>query len=112
MAWVCELTGKRKLKGNLRSHSNIKTRKWSYPNIVNRKWKIDELGRSVTLRLSSAALKIINARGGIARAIIQEPDRHLSERLLGLKRDLVAFRAKPVAKKKGAAPVDVATAAN
>ncbi len=110
MAWVCELTGKRRLKGNLRSHSNIKTRKWSYPNLVSRKWHIEELGRSVTLRLSSAALKVINARGGLSRAIIQEPDRHLSERVLGLKRDLVAARSKPVAKKKAAAPVETATA--
>lgn len=110
MAWVCELTGKRKLKGNLRSHSNIKTRKWSYPNLARRKWHLEELNRSVTLRLSTAALKIINARGGLTRAILEQSDNMLSERLLGLKRELITFRSKPVAKKK-AAPSDVPVAA-
>lgn len=104
MSWVCELTGKAKFKGNRVSHSNIKTRKFSYANLVDRKWHLEELGRSVTLRLSSSALKIINARGGLARAILEEREAHLSERLLRLKRDLVAKRAKPVQSTKKAAP--------
>jgi large subunit ribosomal protein L28 len=99
MSWVCELTGKAKFKGNRVSHSNIKTRKFSYANLVDRKWFVDELGRSITVRLSASALKIINARGGLARAILEEREAHLSERLLRLKRDIVAKRAKPVAAK-------------
>ncbi len=100
MSRVCELTGKTKLSGNLVSHSNIKTRKFSFPNLVKRKWFIPELDRSVTLRLSSSGLKVINARGGLARAVLMEREYNLSDRLLRIKRDLIAKARKPIAPKK------------
>jgi large subunit ribosomal protein L28 len=89
MSLVCELTGKKRFKANKVSHSNIKTRRFKYPNLTKKKWKIQELNQTHTLTLSAAALKIINARGGIARAILEEKDGNLSDRLLRVKRDLV-----------------------
>ncbi len=89
MSLVCELTGKKRFKANKVSHSNIKTRRFKYPNLMKKKWKIQELNQTHTLTLSAAALKIIDARGGIARAILEEKDGHLSDRLLRVKRDLM-----------------------
>lgn len=89
MSLVCELTGKKRFKANKVSHSNIKTRRFKYPNLMKKKWKIQELDQTHTLTLSAAALKIIDARGGIARAILEEKEAHLSDRLLRVKRDLI-----------------------
>ena len=100
MSWVCELTGKGKLSGNKVSHSNIKTRKFSYSNLSKRKWFIEELSRSVSVRLSSAGLKVINARGGLQRAILLEKDANLSDKLIRIKMDLIAKQKLPIAKKK------------
>jgi len=104
MSLVCELTGKRRLKGNKVSHSNIKTRKFSLPNLVKRKWFITELKQTVTLRLSSAALRTIDFRGGIERAILQERDTNLSERLLSVKRQLQRKRLESLRVSKKEAP--------
>ena len=111
MSWTCELTGKAKLSGNKVSHSNIKTRKFSYPNLSKRKWFIEELSRSVSIRLSSAGLKVINARGGLVRAILLEKDANLSDRLIRIKKDLVAKQKLPIAKKKVVAPTPAPEAA-
>lgn len=92
MSRVCELTGKAKFKGNRVSHSNIKTRRFLLPNLVARKWRLHELGKSITVKLSTSALKVIDARGGLERAIMQESDCNLSERLLKVKRDIIKKR--------------------
>ncbi len=89
MSLVCELTGKRRFKANKVSHSNIKTRRFKFPNLTKKKWKIQELSQTHTLTLSAAALKIIDVRGGLARAILEEKETHLSDRLLRVKRDLM-----------------------
>ena len=89
MSLVCELTGKRRFKANKVSHSNIKTRRFKFPNLTKKKWKIQELSQTHTLTLSAAALKIIDARGGLCRAILEEKENHLSDRLLRVKRDLM-----------------------
>lgn len=88
MSRVCELTGKRREKANRVSHSNIKTRRFLQPNLVKKKWQLTELKKSVTLTLSAAALRTIQARGGIERAIMLEKEDNLSDRLLSLKREI------------------------
>jgi len=92
MSRICELTGKRREKGNRVSHSNIKTRRFLQPNLFKRKWLIGELKKSVTLTLSASALRTIQARGGLERALILEKDANLSERLLGLKKEILKQR--------------------
>jgi len=88
MSWKCELSGKSRLVGNKVSHSNIKTKKVSLANLSKRKWFINELDRTVTLTLSSNALRTIHHRGGLTKAVLTEHDYNLSDRLLTIKRDL------------------------
>ena len=88
MSWKCELSGKARQIGNKVSHSNIKTKKVSVANLSKRKWFIEELGRTVTLTLSSKALRTIHHRGGLTKAILVEHEYNLSDRLLKLRRDI------------------------
>lgn len=101
MSRICELTGKRREKGNRVSHSNIKTRRFLQPNLVKKKWQLAELKRSVTLTLSASALRTIQARGGLERALMLEKDENLSDRLLGLKREILKRRSEKTASSKG-----------
>jgi large subunit ribosomal protein L28 len=63
MSRVCELTGKRPVAGNSVSHSNAKTRRRFLPNLQKKKFFIPETGETITLKVSTSALKSINKLG-------------------------------------------------
>jgi large subunit ribosomal protein L28 len=63
MARVCEITGKRPRVGNNVSHANNKTKRRFYPNLQTKRFFVPEDGKWVTLKVSTKALKTINARG-------------------------------------------------
>lgn len=63
MSRVCNLTGKRKLKGHKVSHSNIKTNKFSLPNLIKKRIYVPELKRFIRLKLSTRALKSVTRNG-------------------------------------------------
>ena len=63
MSKVCDLTGKRAIKGNHVSHSNVKTKRRFNPNIQKKTYFVPSLKRNVTLQLSSRGIKVIDARG-------------------------------------------------
>lgn len=92
MSQICELTGKGRFKANIVSHSNIKTRRFRFPNLMKKKWLIPEVNTTLTLRLSSHALKVIDHRGGIVAAILKEKEENLSERLLKVRRQIEKTR--------------------
>lgn len=89
MSKKCELTGKGPTTGNLVSHSNIKTRTRWLPNIQRKKFMIPELKQTLTLRLSTEAIKNIDKQGGITRALLLAKDEKLSERLQHVKRQVL-----------------------
>ncbi len=89
MSKKCELTGKGPTTGNLVSHSNIKTRTRWLPNIQRKKFMIPELKQTLTLRLSTEAIKNIDKQGGITRAILLAKEEKLSERLQHVKRQVL-----------------------
>jgi large subunit ribosomal protein L28 len=60
---VCDLTGKKALKGNNVSHSNAKTKRRFYPNLQDKKFFIPEDGQWITLRVSTKAIKTISKKG-------------------------------------------------
>jgi large subunit ribosomal protein L28 len=60
---VCDLTGKKALKGNNVSHSNTKTKRRFYPNLQDKKFYIPEEGQWITLRVSTKAIKTISKKG-------------------------------------------------
>ena len=63
MARVCQVTGKRPLKGNYVSHANNKTRRRFLPNLQSRRFWVESENRWVRLRLSQAALRTIEKKG-------------------------------------------------
>ncbi|GAA5222186.1 50S ribosomal protein L28 [Membranihabitans marinus] len=63
MSKVCELTGKRPIVGNNVSHSNRKTKRRFLPNLIKKKFYIPELDKTVTLKVSTKALRTIDKLG-------------------------------------------------
>ena len=58
-----EITGRRKLRGNHVSHSNIKTKRWQQVNVQRRRVWVPELGRFLTLRLTTRDIRSIDKLG-------------------------------------------------
>jgi len=89
MSRRCELTGKGVQTGNLVSHSNHKTRTRFLPNLVNVTLASDTLARSVRLRVSAAALRSVEHRGGLDAFLVKARDTELSDDVRALKREIV-----------------------
>jgi large subunit ribosomal protein L28 len=60
-----EITGKRKLKAHNVSHSNIKTNRWQNVNVQTRRIWVPELGRFVTVKLTTRELRTIDKVGAL-----------------------------------------------
>jgi large subunit ribosomal protein L28 len=63
-----DITGKRKLKAQNVSHSNIKTKRWQNVNIQTRRVWVPELSRFVTLNLTTRDIRTIDKIGVTAYA--------------------------------------------
>jgi large subunit ribosomal protein L28 len=63
MARVCQITGKRPQVGNNVSHANNKTKRRFYPNLQTKRFFIPEENKWITLKVSTKAIKTINAKG-------------------------------------------------
>jgi len=63
MARVCEVTGKKPMVGNNVSHANNKTKRRFLPNLQHRRFWVESENRWVRLRVSSAALRLIDKNG-------------------------------------------------
>ena len=63
MARVCQVTGKRPMVGNLVSHANNKTKRRFLPNLQYRRFWLETENRWVRLRVSNAALRLIDKKG-------------------------------------------------
>ncbi|MCL2725397.1 MAG: 50S ribosomal protein L28 [Polyangiaceae bacterium] len=58
-----DITGKRKLKAQNVSHSNIKTKRWQNVNIQERRVWVPEFGRYVSLKLTTRDIRTIDKIG-------------------------------------------------
>ncbi len=58
-----DITGKRKLKAQNVSHSNIKTKRWQNVNIQTRRIWVPEFKRYVTLKLTTRDIRTIDKIG-------------------------------------------------
>ncbi|MDX1376600.1 MAG: 50S ribosomal protein L28 [Burkholderiales bacterium] len=63
MSRVCQVTGKKPIKGNLVSHANNRTRRDFLPNLQYRRFWLESENRWVRLRVSSAGLRRIDKMG-------------------------------------------------
>ena len=93
MSRRCELTGKAVQSGNKVSHSNRKTRTRFLPNLVQVTLISDTLERAVRLRISAAALRSVEHRGGLDNFLVKQRDGDLSSGAVALKREIVKKRA-------------------
>ena len=65
MTKKCELTGKSPLKGHKVSHANNKTKRKFYPNLKKASFKSDILKKVIRLKVSNAALRTVDYKGGL-----------------------------------------------
>lgn len=93
MSRVCELTGKKPMVGHTVSHSNIKTKRRYLPNLVNVTVHSDALGLSYAARVSAAALRSVDKRGGLDAYLAKAKDEQLSAKMLKIKKE-IAKKAK------------------
>ena len=63
MAKVCQVTGKAPMVGNHVSHAMNKTKRRFMPNLQRRKFWVEGENRWVRLRISNAALRLIDKVG-------------------------------------------------
>lgn len=63
MAKVCQITGKRTIRGNNVSHAKNRTRRTFEPNLHYRKFWVESESRWVRLRVSGKGLRIIDKKG-------------------------------------------------
>ena len=63
-----DITGKRKIRAQNVSHSNIKTKRWQNVNIQTRRVWVPELKRFVTLNLTTRDIRTIDKIGVTAYA--------------------------------------------
>lgn len=63
MSRKCKLTGKGPMAGNLVSHAHNKTKHRQLPNLQYKKIYIEELDRTVRVRLSTRALRTVTRKG-------------------------------------------------
>ena len=88
MSRSCELTGKAVLTGNNVSHANNKSRRRFLPNLCNVTLISDALGQSFRLKVSAAALRTVEHRGGLDAFLAKAKENELSMRARLLKRQI------------------------
>jgi large subunit ribosomal protein L28 len=93
MSRVCELTGKGPMSGNMISHANNKSRRRFLPNLNEITLISDVLGKSFQLRISAAALRTVDHRGGLDAFLAKAKDDELSTDALKIKRDVAKAQA-------------------
>jgi large subunit ribosomal protein L28 len=88
MSRRCELSGVNRQIGHKVSHSNIKTKRSFDPNLVNVTLTSDALGRAYKLRITAAALRSVDHRGGLDAYLLKASEDELSVRAGKIRRDL------------------------
>ena len=88
MSRRCELTGKGPMTGNNVSHANNKTRRRFLPNLNEVTLQSETLGRGVRLRISAAALRTVDHRGGLDAFLAKAKDNELSANALKVKKEI------------------------
>jgi large subunit ribosomal protein L28 len=98
MSRRCELTGVGPMVGHNVSHSNIKTKRRFLPALKAVRLQSDALGQSFNLRITNAALRTLDYKGGLDPFLIKASDEELSPRAQKIKRQLKAkLAAQPAA---------------
>ncbi len=97
MSRRCELTGVGPMVGHNVSHSNIKTKRRFLPALAPATLVSEVLGQSFKLRITNAALRTLDFKGGLDPVIVKLKDEDLSPRALKIKRAVKAKLAEKAA---------------
>jgi large subunit ribosomal protein L28 len=98
MSRRCELTGVGPMVGHNVSHSNVKTKRRFLPALKVVRLQSDALGQTFNLKISNAALRTIDFRGGLDAFLVKAGDDVLSLRAQKIKRQVKAkLAAQPAA---------------
>ncbi|HRH19711.1 MAG TPA: 50S ribosomal protein L28 [Brevundimonas sp.] len=97
MSRRCELTGIGPMTGHSVSHSNVKTKRRFLPSLKSVALHSEALGRSERLRISNAALRTLDFKGGLDAFIVKASDDKLSPKAQKLKRQIKAKQAETAA---------------
>ena len=90
MSKKCELTGKSPLKGHKVSHANNKTKRKFFPNLKKVTFKSEILRRNIKLRVSNAALRTVDYKGGLDNFLKKVKTHKLSKKVKGLKSQIIS----------------------
>ena len=93
MSRRCELTGKGPMSGQNVSHANNKSKRRFLPNLQDVSLQSEALGRSVKMRVSSAALRSVDHRGGLDAYLARAKDDELSANALKVKKEIAKVQA-------------------
>ena len=93
MSRRCELTGKGPMSGNNVSHAKNRTRRRFLPNLQDVTLQSDVLGRSFKLKISNAALRTVDHRGGLDAFMAKAKDVELSADALKINKEIAKATA-------------------
>ncbi len=88
MSRRCDLTGIGPMVGNQVSHANNKTKRRFLPNLQEVTLMSETLGRSFRFRITNAALRSVDHRGGLDAFLAKAKDETLSADALKVKREI------------------------
>ncbi len=88
MSRRCALTGKGVQTGNNVSHAHNKTRRRYLPNLQQVSLMSDALGKSVRLRVSTAAIRTVEHKGGLDAFLLDARDSDLNLEMRRLKKQI------------------------
>lgn len=96
MSRRCELTGVGPMTGHNVSHSNVKTKRRFLPGLRTQALKSDALDQAFRLRVTNAALRTLDAKGGLDAYLLRASDDDLSIKARRIKKQVKA-KAAPAA---------------
>jgi large subunit ribosomal protein L28 len=95
MSRRCELTGVGPMVGHNVSHSNMKSKRRFLPALKTTRLQSESLGQGFNLRITNAALRTLDFRGGLDAYLVKARDDQLSARARKIKRQVKAKLAVP-----------------
>ncbi len=93
MSRRCELTSKGVMTGNNVSHAKNRTRRRFLPNLNDVTLLSETLGRGFKLKISAAALRTVDHRGGLDAFLAKAKDTELSDKALKIKKQIAKANA-------------------
>ena len=93
MAKRCQITGKGVMTGNNVSHAKNRTRRRFLPNLQHTSMQSEILGRTISLRVTTSAIRTIEKHGGLDAFLMQARNAELADDARALKREMLAASA-------------------